>query len=105
MMKAAQYEFGEKPYMYPGIFGKKINDIGLKEAVELFDINSYGFPDSVKVNYKNYMNGIIKEFENREPSLIRQKQFKIYLKELDRRRNTDYTKVYKNNIASWLTNI
>jgi len=105
MMKAAQYEFGEKPYMYPGIFGKKINDIGLKEAVELFDINSYGYPDSVKVNYKNYMNGIIKEFENREPSLIRQKQFKIYLKELDRRRNTDYTKVYKNNIASWLTNI
>ncbi len=105
MMKAAQYEFGWRPYMYPGIFGKKINDIGLKEAVELFDINSYGYPDSVKVNYKNYMNGIIKEFENREPSLIRQKQFKIYLKELDRRRNTDYTKVYKNNIASWLKDI
>ena len=105
MMKAAQYEFGDKPYMYPGIFGKKINDIGLKEAVELFDINSYGYPDSVKVNYKTYMNGIIKEFENREPSLIRQKQFKIYLKELDRRRNTDYTKVYKNNIASWLKDI
>jgi len=105
MMKAAQNELGHNPYLYPGIFGKKINDIGLKEAVELFDINSYGYPDSVKVNYKNYMNGIINEFENREPSLVRQKQFKIYLKELDRRRNTDYTKIYKNNIASWLKDI
>ena len=35
------------------------------------------------------------EFENREPNPIRQKQLKIYLKELDRRRGTDFTKVYK----------
>ena len=48
------------------------------------------------------MRGIINEFEKREPSPLRQRQFKIYLKELDRRRGTDYTKVYKNNIASWL---
>jgi len=88
--------------MYPGIFGRKINDIGLQEAVDLFSVNSYGHPDSVKVNHKKFMEGNIVEFENREPSLIRQKQFKIYLKELDRRRGTDYTKVYKNNIASWL---
>ena len=101
MMKANQHDLGPRPYMYPGIFGRKINDIGLKEAVDLFDIKSHGYPDSVKVNYKTYMNGIINEFENREPSLIRQKQFKIYLKELDRRRGTDYTKVYP-QIAEWL---
>ena len=48
MMKANQYEIGPKEYMYPGIFGNKINEIGLVEAVELFDTNSFGYPDSVK---------------------------------------------------------
>ena len=70
----------------------------------MFDVNSYGHPDSVKVNYKTYMLGIINEFENREPSLIRQKQFKIYLKELDRRRGTDYTKAFP-QIAEWLKEV
>jgi hypothetical protein len=88
-----------------GVYLKKINEWGLREAIEIFDTTSHGYPDSVKTNYKTYMNGIINEFENREPSVIRQKQFKIYLKELDRRRNTDYTKIYKNNIASWLKDI
>ena len=94
MMKANQYEMIPREYMYPGIFGKKINDWGLREAVELFDTNSHGHPDSVKVNHKTYMEGIIKEFEHREPSLLRQKQFKIYLNELDRRRGTDWKTLY-----------
>ena len=76
------------------IFGKKINEWGLREAIELFDTTSYGYPDSVKVNHKIYMQGIMKEFENREPSLLRQKQFKIYLNELDRRRGTDWKTLY-----------
>jgi hypothetical protein len=101
MMKASQYELGERPYLYPGIFGRKINDIGLQEAVDLFEVNHNGDPDSVKVNHKKFMQGNIIEFENREPSLLRQKQFKIYLKELDRRRGTDYTKVYP-QITEWL---
>jgi organic radical activating enzyme len=104
MMKASTHNFGTRPYLYPGIFGRKINDIGLKEAVDLFDVNSYGYPDSVKVNYKNYMNGIINEFENRQPDLIRQKQFKIYLIELDRRRGTDYKKTFP-TIAEWLDKV
>jgi organic radical activating enzyme len=104
MMKASTHNFGTRPYLYPGIFGRKINDIGLKEAVDLFDVNSYGYPDSVKVNYKNYMNGIINEFENREPDLYRQKQFKIYLTELDRRRGTDYKKTFP-TIAEWLDKV
>lgn len=94
MMKANQHELFPRPYMYPGIFGSKINDWGLREAVELFDTNSHGFPDSVKTNYKTYMQGIMKEFDQREPMPLRQKQFKIYLNELDRRRGTDWTKVY-----------
>ena len=94
MMKAAQYEFGSRPYMYPGIFGDKINEWGLREAVELFDTNSYGYPDSVKVGYKDYMQGIMREFDQREPIPRRQRQWKIYLDELDRRRGTDWTKIY-----------
>ena len=47
------------------------------------------------------MEGNITEFENREPSVLRQKQLKIYLTELDRRRGTDYTKVYP-QIAEWV---
>ena len=38
--------------------------------------------------------GILNEFEKREPSVLRQKQLVIYLNELDRRRNTDWKKVY-----------
>ena len=94
MMKANQHEIGPREYMYPGIFGKKINEWGLREAVELFDTNSHGYPDSVKVSYKNYMQGIMKEFDQREPSPKRQRQWKIYLDELDRRRGTDWTNIY-----------
>ena len=104
MMKASTYNYGPRPYLYPGIFGRKVNDIGLKEAVEKFDVNSYGHIDSVKANYKNYMNGIINEFENREPDPFRQKQFKIYLSELDRRRGTDYKKTFP-TIAEWLDKV
>ena len=94
MMKANQYNANPMPYLYPGIFGKKINEWGLREAVELFDTNSYGYPDSVKINHKKYMQGIMKEFEQREPDLYRQKQLKIYLTELDRRRSTNFSKIY-----------
>tara|TARA_B100001094_G_scaffold306915_1_gene338116 strand:- start:343 stop:1056 length:714 start_codon:yes stop_codon:yes gene_type:complete len=94
MMKANQYEIGPREYMYPGIFGNKINEWGLREAIEMFETKSMGNIDSVKENYKTYMHGIMKEFEEREPMLLRQKQFKIYLNELDRRRNTNWSKIY-----------
>jgi len=104
MMKASTYNYGPRPYLYPGIFGRKVNDLGLKEAIEKFNINSYGHIDSVKFNHKNYMNGIVNEFENREPDIFRQKQFKIYLTELDRRRGTDYKKTFP-TIAEWLDKV
>lgn len=94
MMKANQHEFGPREYMYPGIFGAKINDWGLREAVEIFDTTSHGFPDSVKVAHQQFMKGNIIEFEKRDPNPVRQKQFKIYLDELDRRRNTDWKAIY-----------
>jgi hypothetical protein len=94
MMKANQFDIGPRPYLYPGIFGSKINEWGLREAVESFDTKTNGYDDTVKVHYKNYMGGILKEFEQRSPDLGRQKQFKIYLNELDRRRGTDYSKIY-----------
>ena len=94
MMKANQHDMDPRPYMYPGIFGKKINEWGLREAIESFDTNSHGYPDSVKVSYKNYMQGIMREFDQREPSPRRQRQWKIYLDELDRRRGTNWTKIY-----------
>ncbi len=93
MMKANQYEMG-KAYLYPGIFGKKINEWGLREAIEMFDTKSFGYQDSVKVSHKKFMIGNMKEFDKREPSLLRQKQFKIYLNELDRRRGTNWKKIY-----------
>jgi len=66
MMKANQYDMPLRPFLYPGIFGRVINDWGLKEAIELFDTNTKGYPDVVKTPYKNYMEGITKEFEKRE---------------------------------------
>ena len=104
MMKANESDIGIKPYLYPGIFGRKINDIGLKEAIDMFETRTFGDPDSVKVNHKIYMRGIMKEFEKREPNPLRQKQLKIYLTELDRRRGTDYKKVFP-QIAEWLENV
>jgi len=94
MMKANQYEMGPREYLYPGIFGDKINTWGLREAVETFEVKTNGHDDTVKANYKKYMFGIIREFENQEPNQLRQKQLKIYLDELDRRRHTDWTSVY-----------
>tara|TARA_B100000575_G_scaffold246142_1_gene210990 strand:- start:546 stop:1847 length:1302 start_codon:yes stop_codon:yes gene_type:complete len=94
MTKAANKDVDHRPYLYPGIFGSKINDWGLVEAIELFDVNTDGHPDSVKVNHKKFMQGNMTEFSAEKPSPIRMKQFKIYLNELDRRRGTDWTKIY-----------
>jgi hypothetical protein len=94
MTKAANHNDEHSPYLYPGIFGSKINDWGLREAIDLFDVNTNGSPDSVKVNHKKFMQGNMIEFSGQASDVVRLKQFKIYLDELDRRRGTDWTKVY-----------
>jgi hypothetical protein len=50
------------------------------------------------------MNGIAMEMEKAEPNITRQKQLKIYLEELDRRRGTDYKKLFP-LVAEWLDNV
>tara|TARA_B100000519_G_scaffold197603_1_gene205676 strand:- start:570 stop:1874 length:1305 start_codon:yes stop_codon:yes gene_type:complete len=94
MTKAANRDDQTSPYLYPGIFGSKINDWGLSEAIDLFDVNTNGYPDSVKVNHKKFMQGNMTEFSGQTSDPKRLRQFKIYLDELDRRRGTDWTKVY-----------
>ena len=94
MTKAANKDHPGTAYLYPGIFGSKINDWGLKEAVELFDVNTTGFPDSVKINHKKFMQGNIKEFDSVESDIDRMRQFRTYLNELDRRRGTNWKVIY-----------
>ena len=94
MTKAANHNDEHSPYLYPGIFGSKINDWGLREAIDLFDVNTNGSPDSVKVNHKKFMQGNMTEFSGQASDVVRLKQFKIYLDELDRRRGTDWTNIY-----------
>ena len=65
-------------YLYPGIFGSRINDWGLREAIDLFDTNTNGFPDSVKVNHKKFMQGNMVEFAEQRLDLKRLKQFKSH---------------------------
>jgi hypothetical protein len=94
MTKAANHNDEHRPYLYPGIFGSKINDWGLREAIDLFDVNTNGYPDSVKVNHKKFMQGNMMEFSGQTSDVLRLKQFRTYLDELDRRRGTDWTKIY-----------
>ena len=104
MMKCAQRDFGTRPYMYPGIFGNRVLGLGLQRAVDMFDPMASGYKDSVKEQYKEYMNGICGEMSAVEPNVVRQKQYKIYIEELDRRRGTDYKKLFP-SIAEWLETI
>jgi hypothetical protein len=90
--------------MYPGIFGNRVLDLGLRRAVDMFDPIASGYPDSVKEQHKKYMNGICREMASAEPNITRQRQYKIYIEELDRRRGTDYKKLFP-SIAEWLETI
>lgn len=104
MMKINQREIPPKPYLYPGIFGPRVLDLGLKKAVEIFDPMAAGYKDSVKIQYKAYMQGIVQEMSQAENNTLRQRQFKIYFEELDRRRGTDYKKIFP-TVAEWLDKV
>ena len=85
MMKAAGREF-----LHPNIFGKQISELGFTQALDKFKT----FEDPEKLSYLEYFRGIAKELEQSSIDLVKQKELKIYLTELDRRRNTDYTKIF-----------
>jgi organic radical activating enzyme len=95
MMKA-----GGKDFLHPTIFGNQILELGFNEALDKFKT----FNDPEKTSYLDYFRGIAKEIEQSSIDIIKQKQLKIYISELDRRRNTDYTKIFP-GIAELLTNI
>ena len=91
---------GGKDYLHPTIFGNQILELGFNEALDKFKT----FDDPEKTSYLDYFRGIAKEIEQSSSDIIKQKQLKIYLSELDRRRNTDYTKIFP-GIAELLINI
>jgi hypothetical protein len=95
MMKA-----GGRDFLHPTIFGKQVLDLGFTEALDKFKT----FDDPEKTSYLDYFRGIAKEIENSVADNVKQKQLKTYLVELDRRRNTDYTKIFP-EIAKLLDNI
>lgn len=87
MMKAGD---AGRPYLNPTIFGDKILDLGINQAIAKFDTQD----DPIKTGYLNNLKGIAEECKNTEPDLMQQKLLKIYIKELDRRRSTDYKTLF-----------
>ena len=79
-----------RPYLNPTIFGKDIIPLGMDKAIEVYETNG----DAIKEAQLNNLKGIRTECANTEPDLLQQKLLKLYIKELDRRRNTDYTKLF-----------
>ena len=79
-----------RPYLNPTIFGKDILPLGIDKAIEVYETNG----DVIKEAQLNNLKGIRTECENTEPDLLQQKLLKLYIKELDRRRNTDYKKLF-----------
>lgn len=81
---------GGHKYFHPTIFGPKLLELGYQQAIDKFD----PLGSLEKINYKEYFQGIAKEISQSKPNLDLQRQLKTYLIELDRRRNTDYTKTF-----------
>lgn len=79
-----------RPYLNPTIFGDKILPLGINEACEIFE--TYG--DPIKEAQLNNLKGIATECQKTKPNEWDQKMLKAYLKELDRRRNLDYRKLF-----------
>ena len=79
-----------RPYLNPTIFGKHIVPLGMSKAIDMFETNG----DLIKEAQLNNLIGIKTECENTEPNKWDQKMLKGYLKELDRRRNLDYNKLF-----------
>ena len=97
MMKAGD---AGRPYLNPTIFGDKVLDLGINQSIELFNTQN----DTIKIGYLNNLKGIAQESRKTEPDLHQQKLLKVYLEELDRRRNTDYKKLFP-TISTLLQNL
>lgn len=79
-----------RPYLNPTIFGDAILPLGIDRAIDVYETNG----DIIKEAQLNNLKGIRTECEKTEPDRLQQKLLRVYLKELDRRRGTDYTKLF-----------
>ena len=77
-------------FLHPTIFGPDIVPFGLQKALDIFETNG----DKIKVLQKENLKGILTECLNTAPDMKQQELLKVYLNELDRRRNTDYKKLF-----------
>jgi len=77
-------------FLHPTIFGEKILPLGLQRAIDIFETND----DKIKTLQLENLKGIATECLNTQPDPTQQKLLKVYLKELDRRRGTDYTVLF-----------
>ena len=92
---------GGRDFLHPTIFGSKLMDMGFQKVLDLF---AEDLQDIDKLKYLEYFKGIGEEIKSSTPSAQKQKKLKIYLEELDRRRNTDYKKTFP-VLASMLADI
>ena len=92
---------GGRDFLHPTIFGSKLMDMGFQKVLDLFEED---LQDIDKLKYLEYFKGIGEEIKSSTPSAQKQKKLKIYLEELDRRRNTDYKKTFP-VLASMLADI
>jgi len=79
-----------RPYLNPTIFGKDILPLGIDLAIDVYDTNG----DPIKEAQLNNLKGIRTECEKTEPDQLQQKLLRVYLQELDRRRGTNYEKLF-----------
>ena len=78
----------DPPYMNPNIFG----NVFAKDFAKIISIMPTD--SDININFRNYMIGISKEISAKEPNIEQIKNLKIYLDELDRRRNTNYKQLW-----------
>ena len=79
-----------RPYLNPTIFGKDIIPLGIDKAIEIYETHG----DTIKESQLNNLKGIRTECMHTDPDMLQQKLLKLYLKELDRRRDTDWQKLF-----------
>jgi len=81
---------GRRQYLNPTIFGKEILPLGLTQARRIFQTNG----DKIKESQLKNLAGIEQECQNSKPEPLMQRLLEVYIKELDRRRGTDFATLF-----------
>ena len=72
------------------VFGKRVLDWGFNKSVNLLKTHN----DIELIKFKEHLRGILKVILESEESHTDQKNLHEYLTKMDKRRNTDYRKVF-----------